>query len=124
VNTAFTASNEYAVNIRGPSPAASRISISGHPRWTGAVARKSRSIGYGDASLAASTTTKPGGTSLNVSTSSESVSPTSVSATVPTCAFNALFDRLPGLRLDPDAPAPYIAGMYSRSQPRLDLVWD
>ena len=38
--------------------------------------------------------------------------------------FNTLFDRLPGLRLDPDAPAPYIAGMYFRSPPRLDVMWD
>jgi cytochrome P450 len=41
-----------------------------------------------------------------------------------TIIFNALFDRLPGLRLDPDAPAPFIAGMYFRSPPRLDVVWD
>lgn len=38
--------------------------------------------------------------------------------------FNTLFDRLPGLRLDPDASAPYISGMYFRSPPRLDVVWD
>ena len=38
--------------------------------------------------------------------------------------FNTLFDRLPGLRLDPDVPEPYIAGMYFRSPPRLDVVWD
>ncbi|MGH3676787.1 MAG: cytochrome P450 [Mycobacterium sp.] len=38
--------------------------------------------------------------------------------------FNTLFDRLPGMRLDPDAPAPYISGMYFRSPPRLDVVWD
>jgi cytochrome P450 len=41
-----------------------------------------------------------------------------------TIIFNSLFDRLPGLRLDPDAPAPFIAGMYFRSPPRLDVVWD
>jgi cytochrome P450 len=41
-----------------------------------------------------------------------------------TIIFNALFDRLRGLRLDPDAPAPYIAGLYFRSPPRLDVVWD
>jgi cytochrome P450 len=41
-----------------------------------------------------------------------------------TMIFNTLFDRLPGLRLDPDAPAPYVAGMYFRSPPRLDVVWD
>ena len=41
-----------------------------------------------------------------------------------TVIFNTLFDRLPGLRLDPDAPEPYIAGMYFRSPPQLDVVWD
>jgi cytochrome P450 len=38
--------------------------------------------------------------------------------------FNALFDELPGLRLDPDAPPPYITGTMFRSPPRLDVVWD
>jgi cytochrome P450 len=38
--------------------------------------------------------------------------------------FNALFDELPGLRLDPDAPPPYITGSMFRSPPRLDVVWD
>jgi cytochrome P450 len=38
--------------------------------------------------------------------------------------FNTLMDRLPGLRLDPDAPAPYIAGMYFRSPQHLHVVWD
>jgi len=38
--------------------------------------------------------------------------------------FNALFDQLPGLRLDPDAPPPYISGLMFRSPPRLDVVWD
>jgi cytochrome P450 len=41
-----------------------------------------------------------------------------------TMIFNTLFDRLPGLRLDPAAPDPYIAGMFFRSPPRLDVVWD
>jgi cytochrome P450 len=41
-----------------------------------------------------------------------------------TTIFNTLFDRLPGLHLDPDAPPPYVAGMYFRSPPRLDVVWD
>jgi cytochrome P450 len=41
-----------------------------------------------------------------------------------TMIFNTLFDRLPGLRLDPEAPKPYIAGMLFRSPPRLDVVWD
>jgi cytochrome P450 len=38
--------------------------------------------------------------------------------------FNALFDQLPGLRLDPDAPPPFITGTMFRSPPRLDVVWD
>ncbi len=38
--------------------------------------------------------------------------------------FNALFDELPGLRLDPDAPRPYITGTMFRSPARLDVVWD
>ena len=41
-----------------------------------------------------------------------------------TVIFNTLFDRLPGLRLDPDAPEPYVAGMYFRSPPHLQVVWD
>jgi cytochrome P450 len=38
--------------------------------------------------------------------------------------FNTLFDELPNLRLDPDAPPPYITGTMFRSPPRLDVVWD
>ena len=38
-------------------------------------------------------------------------------------ALNAIFDRLPDLRLDPDAPAPYISGHLFRAPPRLDVVW-
>lgn len=38
--------------------------------------------------------------------------------------FNALLDELPGLRLDPDAPPPYVTGTMFRSPPRLDVVWD
>jgi cytochrome P450 len=38
--------------------------------------------------------------------------------------FNALFDELPGLRLDPNAPDPYVTGVMFRSPPRLDVVWD
>jgi cytochrome P450 len=38
--------------------------------------------------------------------------------------FNALFDELPGLRLDPDSPPPYVTGTMFRSPPRLDVVWD
>ncbi|MBX5486864.1 MAG: cytochrome P450 [Mycolicibacterium hassiacum] len=41
-----------------------------------------------------------------------------------TVIFNTLFDELPGLRLDSDAPAPCIAGMYFRSPPHLKVVWD
>ena len=36
--------------------------------------------------------------------------------------FTALFDELPGLRLDPDAPPPYVTGTMFRSPPRLDVV--
>jgi cytochrome P450 len=38
-------------------------------------------------------------------------------------AVNLLLDRLPNLRLDPDAPAPYITGTTFRAPPRLDVVW-
>lgn len=38
--------------------------------------------------------------------------------------FNALFDELPNLRLDPTAPPPYITGTMFRSPPRLDVIWD
>lgn len=38
--------------------------------------------------------------------------------------FNALFDELPNLRLDPDSPPPYVTGTMFRSPPRLDVVWD
>ncbi|HEY7052545.1 MAG TPA: cytochrome P450 [Mycobacterium sp.] len=38
--------------------------------------------------------------------------------------LNALFDALPGLRLDPEAPSPYVSGLMFRSPPRLDVVWD
>lgn len=38
--------------------------------------------------------------------------------------FNAIFDELPNLRLDPDAAPPYITGTMFRSPPRLDVVWD
>jgi cytochrome P450 len=41
-----------------------------------------------------------------------------------TIIFNTLLDRLPGLRLDPEATCPYVAGMYFRSPPRLDVIWD
>jgi cytochrome P450 len=35
-----------------------------------------------------------------------------------------LLDRLPGLRVDPEAPVPFITGMTFRAPPRLDVVWD
>ena len=38
--------------------------------------------------------------------------------------FNTLFDRLPGLRLDPEAPGPYVSGTYFRSPQHLKVVWD
>ena len=38
--------------------------------------------------------------------------------------FNTLFDRLPGLRLDPDEPEPYVSGTYFRSPQHLKVVWD
>lgn len=41
-----------------------------------------------------------------------------------TLIFNTLFDRLPGLRLDPDAPTPYVAGTFFRSPQHLRVVWD
>jgi cytochrome P450 len=41
-----------------------------------------------------------------------------------TVALNAVMDRLPNLRLDPDAPDQFIAGMMFRSPPRLDVLWD
>ena len=39
-------------------------------------------------------------------------------------AMNALLDRLPGLRLDPEAPPAQVEGMVFRAPPRLDVVWD
>jgi cytochrome P450 len=41
-----------------------------------------------------------------------------------TLIFNTLFERLPGLRLDLEAPEPYVAGMYFRSPQHLKVVWD
>jgi cytochrome P450 len=35
-----------------------------------------------------------------------------------------LMDRLPGLRLDPSEPAPFITGMTFRNPDRLPVVWD
>jgi cytochrome P450 len=39
-------------------------------------------------------------------------------------AINRIFDRLPNVRLDPDAESPYITGMTFRSPPRLEVVFD
>lgn len=41
-----------------------------------------------------------------------------------TVAINALLDRLPGLRLDPDAAAPAFIGMYERGATELPVVFD
>jgi len=38
--------------------------------------------------------------------------------------IGAVLDRLPNVRIDPDAPTPYISGMTFRAPPRLDVVWD
>jgi cytochrome P450 len=38
-------------------------------------------------------------------------------------AIDALLDRLPNLRLDPDAPAPSIIGMYERGPTEIPVVW-
>ena len=38
-------------------------------------------------------------------------------------ALEVIFDRLPNLRLDPDAGQQYIAGLTFRAPPRLDVVW-
>ena len=37
--------------------------------------------------------------------------------------MNAVLDRLPDLRLDPDAEAPYITGMIFRAPPALPVVF-
>ena len=39
-------------------------------------------------------------------------------------AIDALIDRLPGLRLDPDAPIPQITGMYERGYSSVPVRWD
>jgi len=40
-----------------------------------------------------------------------------------TTAVAAVLDRLPNLRLDPDAPAPRITGMYERGYDAIPVVW-
>jgi hypothetical protein len=37
--------------------------------------------------------------------------------------LNHVLDRLPNLRIDPDADAPYITGMTFRSPPRLPVLF-
>jgi len=41
-----------------------------------------------------------------------------------TMIFNTLFDKLSELRLDPDAPPPFVSGTYFRSPQHLKVVWD
>jgi cytochrome P450 len=41
-----------------------------------------------------------------------------------TLFFNTLFDRLPGLRLDPEAPPPFVSGTFFRSPQHLKVIWD
>jgi cytochrome P450 len=41
-----------------------------------------------------------------------------------TMIFNTLLDRLPGLRLDPAAPTPFVSGTYFRSPQHLQVLWD
>ena len=38
--------------------------------------------------------------------------------------LECLVDRLPGLRLDPDAEQPEIAGLAFRAPATLSVVWD
>jgi cytochrome P450 len=39
-------------------------------------------------------------------------------------AIEHILDRLPNIRLDPDADPPYVTGMTFRAPPRLDVVFD
>jgi cytochrome P450 len=39
-------------------------------------------------------------------------------------AINRIFDRMPNVRIDPDADPPYITGMTFRAPPRLDVIFD
>jgi len=38
--------------------------------------------------------------------------------------IGALLDRLPNLRLDPDAEPPRIIGMYERGAMEIHVIWD
>ena len=38
--------------------------------------------------------------------------------------MNAVLDRLPGVRLDPDAPEPKVTGVYERGPTAVPVVWD
>jgi cytochrome P450 len=38
--------------------------------------------------------------------------------------IGALLDRLPGLRLDPEAGPPRIIGLYERGATAIPVVWD
>ncbi len=40
-----------------------------------------------------------------------------------TTAVGALIERLPNLRLDPDAEAPEIIGMYERGPSEINVLW-
>jgi cytochrome P450 len=39
-------------------------------------------------------------------------------------ALTALLERLPGLRLDPDAEPPAIVGIYECGPSEINVVWD
>ena len=39
-------------------------------------------------------------------------------------AIGALIDRLPNLRLDPDAEQPKVIGMYERGPSEINVIWD
>ena len=39
-------------------------------------------------------------------------------------SFKTLLTRLPGLRLDPDEPAPFFTGMTFRNPDRIPVTWD
>ena len=47
-----------------------------------------------------------------------------VARTEITTAIAGILQRLPGLRLDPDAPPPKITGMYERGPTAVPVLWD